>query len=187
MDNDTYLPIVNRRRTLLKVASLGGMSLVLAACQRATDTVSPATAQVTTSSNQEPVQMSLALKAEVWKTPSCGCCKAWVEHLQREGFTVQVNDVQSTGAVRTKLGIPDDMGSCHTALIGGFAVEGHVPAREIKRLLTEQPSFAKEVVGLSAPGMPVGSPGMETDGKRDKYDVMLVLKNGQHRVYQSYV
>jgi hypothetical protein len=187
MDNDTYLTIFNRRRTLLKVASLGGMSLVLAACQRATDTVSPATTQVTSKPNPEPVQMSLALKAEVWKTPSCGCCKAWVEHLQREGFTVQVNDVQSTGAIRTKLGIPDDMGSCHTALIGGFAVEGHVPAREIKRLLTEQPSFSKEVVGLSAPGMPVGSPGMETDGKRDKYDVMLVLKNGQHRVYQSYV
>jgi hypothetical protein len=187
MDNDTYLSIINRRRTLLKIASSGGMSLVLAACQRATDTVSPATAQVTSKPNPEPVQMSLALKAEVWKTPSCGCCKAWVEHLQREGFTVQVNDVQSTGAIRTKLGIPDDMGSCHTALIGGFAVEGHVPAREIKRLLTEQPSFAKEVVGLSAPGMPVGSPGMETDGKRDKYDVMLVLKNGQHRVYQSYV
>ena len=78
------------------------------------------------------------------------------------------------------------MGSCHTALIGGFAVEGHVPAREIKRLLKEPSAFAKEVVGLSVPGMPIGSPGMEMDAKRDKYDVMLVLKNGQHRVYQSY-
>ena len=187
MSTAIYSPLINTRRTLLKIASSGGMSLVLAACQRATDTIPSAAVQVTTSSNQEPVQMSLALKAEVWKTPSCGCCKAWIEHLQREGFTVQVNDVQSTGAVRTKLGIPDDMGSCHTASIGGFAVEGHVPAREIKRLMTEQPSFVKEVVGLSAPGMPIGSPGMETDGKRDKYDVMLVLKNGQHRVYQSYV
>ena len=187
MSTVIYSQLINRRRTLLKIASLGGISFGLVACQRATDVISPATAQVISRPNSEPVQMSLALKAEVWKTPTCGCCKAWIEHLEREGFTVQANDVQSTGAIRTKLGIPDDMGSCHTALIGGFAVEGHVPAREIKRLMAEQPSFGKTVVGLSAPGMPVGSPGMETDGKRDKYDVMLVLKNGQHRVYQSYM
>ena len=131
--------------------------------------------------------MSLALFAEVWKTPTCGCCKAWVEHLQHEGFTVMVNDIQSTANMRSNLGVPVDMGSCHTALIGGFAVEGHVPAREIKRLMLEPPASVKDVVGLSVPGMPVGSPGMEMGGKRDKYDVMLVLKSGKSRVYQSYV
>lgn len=177
----------NRRHALLTLASWVSVSLGLAACQRAGDIVPSATAQVTPRTDALPAKMSLALAAEVWKTASCGCCKAWITHLEREGFTVKINDVQNTGGIRTKLGIPDDMGSCHTALIGGFAVEGHVPARDIKRLMTEQPAFTKNVIGLSAPGMPAGSPGMETDGKRDKYDVMLVLKNGQRRVYQSYV
>lgn len=186
MSSTPYLSLLNRRHTLMRLASLSAASFGLMACQRAPDIIAPATAQTTPQLSAEPVQMSLALTAQVWKTPTCGCCTAWVEHLQREGFTVKVNDVPSTGTVRTKLGIPDDMGSCHTALIGSFAVEGHVPAREIKRLLKEPPAFGKEVVGLSVPGMPIGSPGMEMDAKRDKYDVMLVLKNGQHRVYQSY-
>ena len=184
---NTHSPLINRRRTLLSLASLGGATLGLAACQRTADTTVLAAAQASSTTVAEPVAMSLALSAEVWKTPTCGCCTAWVEHLQREGFSVKVNDVQSTNAVRTKLGMPDDMGSCHTALIGGFAVEGHVPAREIKRLMKEPPAFAKDVIGLSVPGMPIGSPGMEMDSKRDKYDVMLVLKNAQHRVDQSYV
>ena len=183
----THLPLFNRRRTMLSIASFGSLSLGLVACQRAPDATAPAIAQAAPKTDAEPTQMSLALTAEVWKTPTCGCCTAWVAHLQREGFSVKANDVQSTDAVRAKLGIPVDMGSCHTALIGGFAVEGHVPAREIKRLMKEPPAYAKDVIGLSVPGMPIGSPGMEMDSKRDKYDVMLVLKNAQHRVYQSYV
>ncbi|PKO32162.1 MAG: metal-binding protein [Betaproteobacteria bacterium HGW-Betaproteobacteria-9] len=121
---------------------------------------------------------------QVWKDPSCGCCKDWISYLQREGFQVQVFETGNT-AVRQRLGLPQKYASCHTALIGGYVVEGHVNAREIRRLLAEKP----KAIGLSVPGMPIGSPGMdgpEYGGREDPYDVVLVLPNGSGRVYQSY-
>lgn len=121
---------------------------------------------------------------QVWKDPNCGCCQDWVDYLKADGFVVQVFDTGNT-AVRRRLGLPDRYGSCHTGLVGGYVIEGHVNAREIRRLLTEKP----DALGLAVPGMPVGSPGM--DGpvygeRRDPYDVVLVLKDGSSRVYQSY-
>lgn len=121
---------------------------------------------------------------QVWKDPNCGCCKDWVSYLERDGFKVQVIE-SGNAAVRQRLGLPVKYGSCHTALIGGYVVEGHVNAREIRRLLKEKP----QAIGLSVPGMPVGSPGMdgpEYGDRRDPYDVVLVLKDGSSRVYQSY-
>lgn len=121
---------------------------------------------------------------EVWKDPSCGCCKDWVSHLESAGFAVKVNETGNS-AMRAKLGIPRQLGSCHTALVGGYALEGHVPAKEIRRLLKEKP----RAVGLAVPGMPVGSPGMDGEvygGRRDPYDVLLVLKSGDSRVFASY-
>jgi hypothetical protein len=121
---------------------------------------------------------------EVWKDPNCGCCKDWVAHMQSSGFVVRVNDSGNTAA-RARLGIPQQLGSCHTALVGGYAVEGHVPAREVRRLLKERP----DAIGLSVPGMPVGSPGMDAPayaGRTDPFDVLLVRRDGQARVYQSY-
>jgi hypothetical protein len=174
-----------RRRVLARAALLALAPLGLSACGRAAnDTASSAPA--TQAAPNANAAAALAL-AQVWKTPTCGCCKAWVEHLQSAGFTVKANDVPSTDAMRAQLGMPAALGSCHTALIGGFAIEGHVPAREIKRLLAEPREAVADVVGLSVPGMPIGSPGMEMGDKRDKYDVLLVLKSGQSRVYQSYV
>jgi hypothetical protein len=122
---------------------------------------------------------------EVWKDPNCGCCKDWVSHLEAAGFAVKVNETGNE-TVRAKLGIPQKLGSCHTALVGGYAVEGHVPAADIRKLLKDKP----QAVGLTVPGMPVGSPGM--DGaiygkRRDPYDVLLVLdKSGATRVFSSY-
>jgi hypothetical protein len=121
---------------------------------------------------------------EVWKDPNCGCCKDWVQHLQDAGFATKLNDTGNE-AMRVKLGVPPKLGSCHTALVGGYAIEGHVPAADIRRLLKDKP----QAIGLSVPGMPVGSPGM--DGKvygnrRDPYDVLLVLKNGETRVFASH-
>lgn len=121
---------------------------------------------------------------EVWKDPSCGCCKDWVSHLEANGFAVKVNET-GNNAMRAKLGIPQKLGSCHTALVGGYAVEGHVPAADIRKLLKDKP----EAIGLTVPGMPVGSPGM--DGaiygkRRDPYDVLLVLASGEARVFSSY-
>jgi hypothetical protein len=181
----------SRRRALrAALALLSGTSL-LAACQAKDAAPALAGAPATVdphAAHKEPAPSGMSTVAfiEVWKTPTCGCCKLWVEHLEKEGLTVKANDVPQTAPIRTKLGIPDDLGSCHTGLIAGFAVEGHVPAREIKRLLSEPESLRQQVIGLSVPGMPIGSPGMEMGSKRDKFDVVLVLKNGSRRVYQSY-
>jgi hypothetical protein len=121
-------------------------------------------------------------KITVWKTPNCGCCKDWVAHLQSNGFQVVTNDVPDTAPMRQKLGLPAKFSSCHTAQLGAYVLEGHVPAQEVRRLLREKP----RAVGLAVPGMPVGSPGMEMGDSRDAYDVMLVLADGSSRVYQSY-
>jgi hypothetical protein len=121
---------------------------------------------------------------QVWKAPTCGCCKDWVRHLQANGFQVEVNDTGNTAA-RSRLGVPMKMGSCHTALVRGYAIEGHVPARDILRLIKEQPS----AVGLAVPGMPVGSPGMdgpEYGSRKDPYDVLLLRKDGSSVVFQSH-
>jgi hypothetical protein len=121
---------------------------------------------------------------QVWLSPTCGCCKDWVEVVQRAGIAVQVHDSGNV-AVRERLGLPMRYASCHTALIGGYVVEGHVPVREIRRLLAERP----EAIGIAVPGMPIGSPGMdgpEYGGRRDPYDVVLVLRDGSHRVFASY-
>lgn len=129
-----------------------------------------------------PAQSRTAI--EVWKDPDCGCCKDWVTHLQSNGFEVRVHD-SGNNAARSRLGVPAKLGSCHTALVGGYAIEGHVPAREIRRLLSEKPA----AIGLSVPGMPVGSPGMDDavyGGRRDPFDVLLIARDGSTRVFQSY-
>lgn len=119
----------------------------------------------------------------VHKNESCGCCNAWVEHLQKAGFTVQVHNLDNLGPTKERVGIPPAMGSCHTAEVGGYFVEGHVPADDIKRLLRERP----EARGLTGPGMPVGSPGMEApSGEARPYDVILVSKSGSGSVYAHY-
>ena len=122
-----------------------------------------------------------APRVEVWRTASCGCCGAWVKHLQQAGFATDVHMVDSAVPMRRAAGIPEALGSCHTAKVGGYALEGHVPAREIRRLLLEKPT----AVGLAVPGMPMGSPGME-GASRDPFDVLLVAKDGTTRVYQRY-
>ena len=116
----------------------------------------------------------------VYKNESCGCCKLWVRHLQDAGFTVEVHDIDNMGPTKERVGIPVAMGSCHTAEVGGYFVEGHVPAEDIKRLLREHP----EAKGLTVPGMPAGSPGMEVpSGQTQPYDVFLVAKDGTTSVY----
>ena len=121
---------------------------------------------------------------EVWKSPTCGCCKDWIALLEKDGFTVKTFDEGNTSA-RQRAGIPLKLGSCHTARVGGYAVEGHVPVRDIRRLLAEKPA----AVGIAVPGMPIGSPGMdgpEYGGRKDPYDVLLVLKDGSTRIWSSY-
>ena len=121
---------------------------------------------------------------QVWKDPNCGCCKDWMVYLEKNGFRTQAFDT-GNAAIRGRLGMPQKLGSCHTALVAGYVIEGHVPAREIQRLLKEKP----QALGLSVPRMPLGSPGMdgpEYGGRKDPYDVLLVAKDGSTTVFQSY-
>src|SRR5262245_6027589 len=117
----------------------------------------------------------------VFKDPTCGCCSLWVEHLRANGFQVTVQEVQNIGEYKRKHGVPQSLQSCHTAVVEGYTIEGHVPASEIHRLLKERPN-AK---GLAVPGMPLGSPGME-GARSDKYSVLLFTADGRTSVYQEY-
>jgi hypothetical protein len=129
-------------------------------------------------------QQPAKVLVEVWKDPNCGCCKDWVSHVQASGFAVKVNETGNE-VMRAKLGVPQRLGSCHTALVGGYAIEGHVPAQDIRRLLKEKP----QAIGLAVPGMPVGSPGMDGAAygwRRDPFDVLLVLRSGDSRIYSTH-
>ena len=121
------------------------------------------------------------IQMRVYKTPTCGCCGKWVQHLRDNGFEVTVQDVPDTSPYRKKYGVPDQLASCHTGVIESYAVEGHVPAREIHRLLREKP----KAVGLAVPGMPAGSPGMEAP-RAQGYSVLLVEAAGKVTVFEKY-
>ena len=118
---------------------------------------------------------------EVYKTRTCGCCAKWVEHLKANGFTPTVTDVPSTAEYRKKYGVPDQLLSCHTAVVNGYTVEGHVPAADIHRMLKTKP----KAKGLAVPGMPLGSPGMEA-ARKDAYSVLLFKADGTTSVFQKY-
>lgn len=125
--------------------------------------------------------MAQATVVEVFKSPYCGCCGKWVEHLRQSGFEVRAHDVEDVPAVRQKLGMPDRLGSCHTAKIGGYLVEGHVPAADIQRLLKEKP----KALGIAVPSMPPGSPGMESS-KPIPYQTLLVQSDGSTRIFAQH-
>jgi hypothetical protein len=144
-----------QRRTMLKMGIAGMLGLHLAA--------------------------EAATVIDVYKSASCGCCEGWVEHLRDAGFKVNAHDVENPSDYRAKHRIPEELGSCHTGIVNGYAIEGHVPAADIKRLLADKP----KAIGLAVPNMPVGSPGME-GSRKDAYDVMLVKADGKHQVYKHY-
>jgi hypothetical protein len=134
-----------------------------------------------------PLAVGLPADAEtlpevlVHRDPSCGCCGAWAEHLRRAGFPVKIVETGNLNAIKQRLGVPADLTSCHTAEVSGYAVEGHVPAGAIRRLLAERPQAA----GLAVPGMPIGSPGME-GGAPETYEVILFGQQGR-RVFDRYL
>jgi hypothetical protein len=133
---------------------------------------------------QKPAAATTLPKVTVYKTSSCGCCRLWVDHLKTNGFDVQAMDISAAEvrAVSKAAGLKDEDTSCHTAKIGNYVVEGHVPAADIKRMLTEKPAIA----GLSAPGMPMGSPGMEQGNVKEPYDVIAFKKDGTSTVYAKH-
>lgn len=126
----------------------------------------------------EPVRM------DVRKTATCGCCMAWVSHVKTGNYQVAAENMELSplAAFKRQHGIKSDLASCHTARVAGYTIEGHVPVREIDRLLKERP----DAIGLTVPGMPLGSPGMEAGAERDAYDVLLIRKDGSTEVFAHY-
>ena len=119
----------------------------------------------------------------VQRDPGCGCCLNWVAHLQKNGFKVSITESPEMDAVKDRRGVPKNTRSCHTGVVDGYVIEGHVPAGDIQRLLKERPAIA----GLAVPGMPAGSPGMETpDGRKDAFNVVAFDKSGRTTVYATY-
>lgn len=136
----------------------------------------------TASATVAPTQSMLPTMI-VNKSPSCGCCGSWVEHVEKAGFKVEINDTEEMNPIKERLGVPYGKGSCHTAEVGGYFIEGHVPAEDIKRLLAERP----DAKGLTVPGMPAGSPGMELpDGRTQPYTVELVANDGTTSAYSQH-
>ncbi|MDQ3698544.1 MAG: DUF411 domain-containing protein [Gemmatimonadota bacterium] len=123
--------------------------------------------------------LRVAPELVVYKSPTCGCCQAWVNHARASGFRVTTRDLEDLTEVKATFGVPAALQSCHTTTVAGYVIEGHVPADLIRGMLAERPKFA----GIAVPGMPVGSPGMEMGARKDGYEVIAFEKNGKTRVY----
>jgi len=123
-------------------------------------------------------------RIEVYKSPTCGCCSAWIEHMVQAGFDTLARDVEqeTLWSMKARAGVTPDLGSCHTAFVDGYFIEGHVPASDVERLLATRPA----ALGLAVPGMPIGSPGMEMGNQRDAFDTLLVLQDGTTEVSQRH-
>jgi hypothetical protein len=155
---------------------LAGMTLFLWQPTFAQERTEGAEALAATDSPATPT------KVKVYKSAYCGCCSNWVEHLRTAGFDVEVQETNELARVKSELGVPSELESCHTAEVEGYVVEGHVPADVIARLLTERP----DVRGIAVPGMPAGSPGMETsDGQTESFDIVSFDETGQTAVYET--
>lgn len=178
---------------LLSLRAVGAplaLLLALAACQPSAPSADvaappPAGASVTPTATPDATPTA-AVAADpdlpvvtVYKSPTCGCCAAWVDHMRDDGFRVEVVEMNDVTPIKESRGVPRDLGSCHTAVVDGYVLEGHVPAADVRRLLEERP----EQVGLAVPGMPVGSPGMEQGSTVQPYDVVAFGRDGSRSVF----
>lgn len=125
---------------------------------------------------EKPVEMT------VHRSPTCGCCGKWIEHMEKQGFVVKDIKEGDMDAIKRRVGLPEALESCHTAEVGGYVIEGHVPAADVKKILRTRP----KLLGLSAPGMPAGSPGMEMGGKKDRFAVIAFDKQGNADKFSEY-
>jgi hypothetical protein len=125
-------------------------------------------------------QPAIPPEVQIYKTATCGCCSRWADHMEDAGFRVRVQDVTDLAPYKGKGGVPASLEACHTAFVGGYVIEGHVPAEAVKRLLQEKPKIA----GLVVPGMPIGSPGMEMGSRKEPYAILALDKDGKTSVYE---
>jgi len=169
-------------KTYRNVAAVLLAGLLAVGCSNAGDsanvsskTSSPAVAENTVTQTKPEVVM--------YKSPNCECCTGWADHLRKEGFRVAVNKRDDMDTIKTKFGVTEKLASCHTAIVDGYVIEGHVPAADVERLLRERP----DIVGLTAPGMPMKSPGMQAVGQQPKgYSVLAFDKDGNTTVFHRY-
>jgi len=160
----------------MKISGLPiAMAFAAMACTSKEEAAPPAT-QV---ASVQPVSAAAGIPIKVYKTPTCGCCKAWVQHLEENGFKVEVMDMPDLSSVKAKYGVKPEMQACHTAVVNNYVVEGHVPADLILKMINEKPAIA----GLAVPGMPMGSPGMEAGGAKESYAVLSFDSTGKSSVY----
>ena len=175
----TLRSIMRTHHTLI-ILGVFATNLALTACARPPETVGVQSSATRTPAPAVASTATTMPRILVHKSPSCGCCGSWVEHLRKSGFSVDVRNVEDLGPIKERVGVPYGKGSCHTAEVAGYFIEGHVPAEDIKRLLAERPAGK----GLTLPGMPAGSPGMEMpDGRVDPYTVELVTPDGKTRSF----
>ncbi len=174
---------------MTRLALLAAVALGLAGCQFDADasldpTADEAAPVATTAAAPTPDPNAPLLT--VYKSPTCGCCENWIAHMEQAGYRVEAHDRNDMSAVKDSLGVPSDLASCHTGIVESadgdarYVVEGHVPAEQVARLLDERP----DARGLTVPGMPIGSPGMEQGDLRQPYDVLIVGESGEAAVYQ---
>lgn len=163
----------------LFLSLLGGAVLLLAVgCSSPNKAISEAGADAKAASS--PPQNGTELV--VYRTPTCGCCGAWTEQMQAQGFQIQDNIVEDLEAIKAEHGIPQNLESCHTTLVKGYVIEGHVPVQDIQRLLAEKP----DVIGLAVPGMPIGSPGMESGDTVEPYASFTFSQAGEVMVFEEH-
>jgi len=164
-------------KTMIGVLAFSG--LLLAACDTPSSTTQMKEATTTVQTHKAEQGKEIVM----YKSPNCECCDGWADHLRKAGFTVKVNKHDDMDAIKAANGVPEKLASCHTALIDGYVIEGHVPAKDVQRLLKERP----DIVGLTAPGMPMKSPGMQDVGQQPKnYDVLAFSKDGTSKVFTHY-
>jgi hypothetical protein len=169
--------------------SSAALLVMIAACTSSAPATADSSSRAPSAASAAPatpaVQASNTALAEptlvVYKTPTCGCCKAWVQSMEKAGFKVEAHDLPDLASIKHAAGVPDSLQACHTARIGGYVVEGHIPAADIRRLLAERPDIA----GIAAPGMPMGSPGMEA-AYADHYDVITFGGSARSTVFASH-
>lgn len=175
MKHGQFEQLVDRRRVIMSLCAAGG--LILTGCARPSPT---AQAEENTGAAAPTAPLQRAAMV-LHKDPNCGCCQKWAEIAQGAGYPVTIVEDADLTAVKTRLGVPEALASCHTTEVGGFVVEGHVPLEAVERLLRERPAGVR---GIAVPGMPAGSPGMETpDGRRDPFEVIAFLANGQTKPF----
>lgn len=167
---------------IITVGAIVFLSQPMASADNAAHSISQSSKAITNVQNSVQAPSPMAIKATVYRDPNCGCCEAWMEHLRSNGF--QVSEVQQPdmGVVKQKHSVPSELQSCHTAIINGAVIEGHVPADDIKRFLSEK----SDAVGLAVPGMPIGSPGMEDGEAQEPFTVYSFDPQGNAEVFNQY-